>query len=235
MLFKGTVLVCGAMVLAMSIPAGAEDRNVISVTASGSAVVKAEVATFEAWITSLSDHATEAVEATALDYARLVEALNDAGVPTEDIGSTKYALGPKWDFDKKGNKRKFLGFEARHGVTVHVREMSKLGGALDATAGAGITEIGRLNFKPQDPDSAQHAALADAVREAKKRAHTMAAAAGGSLGELIELTSKGAVLATGGRLYDSIALKTGVVTMLSPREQVVQVTVLARWRFIDGQ
>ena len=64
-----------------------------------------------------------------------------------------------------------------------------MGRVIDAALAKGANEISSLQFFSSKADSARSVALAAAVADAKAQAEVMARAAGGSLGQLLELNT----------------------------------------------
>jgi hypothetical protein len=85
-------------------------------------------------------------------------------------------------------------------------------------------------------DAVRRQALGNAVTAARSDAEAMAAAAGGRLGRLLELTSGGffrpspAPMMRGGAMMEVQQADTPI----SAGEQTLRANVMARWEFIPG-
>jgi uncharacterized protein YggE len=123
-------------------------------------------------------------------------------------------------------------------VQVEIRTIADVGKVIDAALGAGATNVGSLQLYPSNTEAARREAVQQAVTRARTEAETGAAAAGGSLGTLLELTIDpigfpqplARVMATGAAV-GNMAMPTPIET----GESVVTAVVRARWQFVPGQ
>jgi len=75
----------------------------------------------------------------------------------------------------------------RNTLSVRLRELDKVGEALDLSVTLGVNEGGDISFANDDPAAALEQARTRAVKNALARARTLAAAAQVTLGEVIEI------------------------------------------------
>ena len=77
--------------------------------------------------------------------------------------------------------------------------------------------------------------MADAVRDARADAETLARAAGGTLGTVIEITSTAPPIRP---MYSDMMMrgmaKAEAATPIEPGEQVISATVSVIWQFVPG-
>jgi uncharacterized protein YggE len=178
--------------------------------------------------------------AAAAENARISTAVRARivalGIEDQRISTWGYNLQPEYDYNQRGDGRpRVIGYVARNTVRTDVHQVAQVGSVIDAALGAGANTIGGLDFYSSTMAEARKTALADAVQKARADAEVMANAAGGSLGELIELSST----YFGGptpppymaRMEASIAQADA--TPISPGERTINVTVNARWRFVS--
>jgi uncharacterized protein YggE len=119
-------------------------------------------------------------------------------------------------------------------VRVEVRKVDMVGSVVDAALAKGANGIQSLEFYSSNVDDARHSALASAVARARGDAEAMAKAAGGALGELLEISTAPAPgprpFATAMQARAESAPGTPIVV----GEDTLTVTVVARWRFVSG-
>jgi uncharacterized protein YggE len=115
-----------------------------------------------------------------------------------------------------------------------VRRLDDVGRVVDAALAKGANQINSLQFYSSKADSVRRAALAAAVANSRADAEALARAAGGSLGQLIEITTGYmpprplTMEATG-----MVAMaKDRVQTPIEPGEQTVTAMVTTRWTFV---
>ena len=118
-------------------------------------------------------------------------------------------------------------------MRAEVRRIEDVGRLIDAALAKGANEISSLQFTSSKADSARRAALAAAVADARADADAIARAAGGSLGDVVEISTTSTPIRPitfNGQMQ--LFAKVAVPTPIEPGEQTVNATVTVRWRFI---
>ena len=178
--------------------------------------------------TSAQAAATNADRMTAIRAA-----LTRLGIPERDISTANYSL-----HFEHGRTAADTQYVANNMVTVVTRNLDQVGRIIDAGLGAGANNINSLHYDLHDRTQAQNGALTDAVTNAKQQAEAMAAAAGGRLGDLIELTTQPGQVrpyAMDGAMYRMAEQASAAPTPVSPGAVTVYSSVTGRWRFIPGR
>jgi uncharacterized protein YggE len=190
--------------------------------------------------------------AAGAENARLNTAIRDAvaalGVPREDITTSGYTVYPirrdQYAPPPYGGREavRDTGFIANNAVRVTLRRpehLALVGRVIDTALTAGATLITGVRYEARATDQAEKEALAEAVSDARARAEAMARAAGGSLGDLVELTTglmPGRMIPTSGSDYAAAArMRAMPPTEITPREIEVRQFVTARWRFVPAR
>lgn len=129
----------------------------------------------------------------ASENAKLANAVLDglrrAGVEGPQLRTQGLMLSPEYQYPRDGGRPTVVGYVARNSVRVNVRDISRVSAVMDAAIAKGATNVSGPNFSLSSPDSARRVALDLAVRRARADAEVMARAAGGQLGQVLELTS----------------------------------------------
>lgn len=172
----------------------------IVTTGVGVATAQPDYANVIVSIRKTAKTATESTRQAAATYQRLVSGIEAHGVSSSDVTTEQFSVAEDWKRDDHGTATEFIGYVTRHQLRIRVNDRDKVGEVIDAAMGAGTRSIDKIHFASTKADSAQRVALATAVRDAQARAEIMAAAAGGRLGPLIDLTTEDAVRARGGEL-----------------------------------
>ncbi|HZM35577.1 MAG TPA: SIMPL domain-containing protein [Burkholderiales bacterium] len=214
----------GALGTAQAQPAGAPARLVPQIAATGVGELRLPPAraTVRLVIEVTGANAADVGEDVARRVTRVRRALEKAGIAPEAIENAGYGLRNEPHRAEHKDKPFFVG---RHGLTVRIGEVSKAGAVIDAALGAGASEVADVSFHPADEAQAKNQALGAAVARARGHAEAIAAAAGGRLGELIEI-----VYGEGDVRPIAIARAD---TDVSRAEIVVTERVKARWRFVE--
>lgn len=177
--------------------------------------------------------------AAARDNAQRQRAIIDAvvatGVSREQISTENYSVAPNTRYDQATQRSSVVGYIVSNVVRVEVRRIDQVAIVLDAALAKGANQINSLDFFASNSDSARHAAIAQGVARARADAETLARAAGGSLGALVELSTGDAGPRPMYRLDVRNAMAAAAPTPIEPGQQRVQVTVNARWRFVQGR
>jgi uncharacterized protein len=222
-----------AVMAGISLTARAEERQVV-VSAAGTVSVKPDMAEFGVVVKSDAKTADKAAAETAGKYRHVQSALRTAGIPLEDAPTASYTVSPLWEWDQVLGKSLLKGYSARHTIMVKVRNLGTVGRVIDAAVQAGADEVQNIMFSSSVYEGLRQQALAAAVSNARRDAAIMASAAGGHLGQLIEVSVSQPVF--GGRpVMEAMAMKAAPApapTEIAPSEQDIIVTVNTRWRFI---
>lgn len=121
-------------------------------------------------------------------------ALRRQGVAATQLQTRAVQVTPEYQYPQDGGRPTVTGYVARNEVVVEVRDLTKIGGLIDASLAQGATNVGGPHFSLANPDSARREALDQAVRRAMADAQVMALAAGVRLGSVLELTSEASAM-----------------------------------------
>lgn len=204
----------------------------INASGHGDVLVTPDRARLSVTIESRAESAVEAASDNAAVTARTIAALKAVGATDQDIKTSGYNV---WtDFDKDG--RHVRAFGARNTLRVEVLRIGELGRFVDAALKGGATQLQPIQYLGEKMDQARHEAMSAAVAKARADAKVLAEAAGGTLGDLISLTSssntpgyyqdvmQGRVLAASGGLTP---------TNFVPSELLVSATAIGKWRYLQ--
>jgi uncharacterized protein len=164
----------------------------------------------------------------------VIAAIRALGIPADQISTTGYNVFPEYRHDPPTREARLIGYRVNNTVSVEVRQIDQVGPVLDAALGAGANNISGLRFYSSTAEVARREAMARAVATARADAETLARAAGGSLGELLE-AHVGAYYAPPPPMPMMRAEAMAAApadTPISPGEQSIAVDVQTRWRFI---
>jgi hypothetical protein len=179
--------------------------------------------------------------AAAADNAQRTKAVLDAlaklGLPKEQLSTEGYTVYPEMAYDRNGGTPRVTGYVVTNTVKAETKQPAQVGSMVDAALSAGANMINSLSFYASSIEEPRRQAIALAVANARADADAMARAAGGSLGNLIELSTQGPTIPPR-PMYDMAAMRKGVgaaeQTPVEPGQQTVTVFVTSRWQFIPG-
>ena len=168
----------------------------------------------------------------------VLDALAKLGLPKEQLSTEGYSVYPEMAYDKNGGTPRVAGYVVTNTVKAETKRPAEVGTMVDAALGAGANMINSLSFYASSIEEPRRQAIALAVANARADADAMARAAGGSLGDLIELTTQGATVPPR-PMYELSAMRKSSAAMaeptpVNPEQQTINVFVASRWRFIPS-
>jgi len=155
-----------------------------------------------------------------------IAALKRAGIEARDIQTSTLNLNAQYAFPQN-QERQLTGYEASNGVTITVRDLAKLGPALDAAVSAGANQVNGISFGLKDPRAAEDAARLDAVKALQAKAQLYAVATGYRIGRLVNLSEGGGYAPSPPRPMAVMALRKASDTPVEAGTLDVRVEVSA--------
>lgn len=215
-----------------SMPMSREITPVITASGEGRREMAPDKATIVLGVETRARTPAAAASANADRMTAIRAALVRAGVAERDIATARYSLGLHF-----GRNEADTQYVAANLVTVTTRQLDQVGRIIDTGLGAGANNINQLQYDLTDRTTAQAQALGDAVANARRQAEVMAEAAGGRLGELIELGTQPGEYRPffAGDMAMARVQSAAAPTPVSPGAVTVMATVNGRWRFVPGR
>ena len=174
----------------------------------------------------------EAARGNAPVMDSVIAALRRNGIRADRINTRGYTVQPTYHYDQSGPR--LTGYAATNGLTVKLDDAGMVGATLDAALAAGANRVGSVRFESSNMERLRRQALERAVANARQDAEALARAAGGSLGELIAISTD--TRPTREEFMQNIAAAPsyarGIETPINTGEQTLVVGVQARWRFV---
>jgi uncharacterized protein YggE len=199
----------------------------ITVTGEGRAEAAPDMALLRLGAQERADSPAEAMERASTAVQGILARMAEAGVEPRDLQTSELMLNPVWSHDRETGEARPDGFEARIEIAVRVRDLSALGGVLDAAVEVGANRFGGLQFALSDPAELQEAARRAAVADALARARLYAEAAGVPLGPITRIAETGGAQPPAPPMLRAadMAAEAGVPVAEGTLEVVTQVTV----------
>lgn len=163
----------------------------------------------------------------------IIDAIVGLGIGRDQVSTQNYSVYPETRYDTNGQRPIVTGYVVSNVVRVELKRIDQVGSVIDGALSKGANQINSLEFFASNPDSARREALADAVAKARGDAEAMARAAGGALGALAELSSADVGPRPIFRMEAVASQKTMAPTPIEVGEQIVRVSVTARWYIIQ--
>ncbi|HEX5378781.1 MAG TPA: SIMPL domain-containing protein [Phenylobacterium sp.] len=179
--------------LAQAAPAVADSpvrASILNLSAQGEVRLAPDMATINLGVVTEAPTAAGALQANAAQMTRVIAALRKAGIADKDIQTSGLNLGAQYDY-VQNEPPKLRGYQASNQVTVSVRDLARLGQAVDATVNAGANQVNGISFGLADPTTAENAAREKAVKALSAKANLYANATGHRIVRLASLSEGG--------------------------------------------
>lgn len=209
-------------------------RPEIVTAATGEATLVPDRAAVYIGVQTRASTAAAAARDNGQRQRSVIDAITALGVSRDQISTENYSVAPDGRFDPATQRTTITGYVVSNIVRVELRRIDQVAAVLDAALAKGANQINSLDFFASNADSARHNALVQAIARARADAEVMARAAGGSLGDLLELSTS----AEGPRPVFRVQVNQSLAasaTPIEPGQQRLQVSVSARWRFVSGR
>lgn len=170
-----------------------EETSTLTVSGTGDATADADMVTIVLGVQTRNESAAGAVADNARMMADSIQALLAAGVPEEEIKTSRFSIYPTRDWID-GKRSEKVVFEVSNQVTLSLdlTDEVDVGEVLDAAVGAGTNSVESVTFGLRDPAGVQEEALEDAVDDAVGKALVISEAAGVNLGRVLSISEGGA-------------------------------------------
>jgi uncharacterized protein YggE len=156
-------------------------QRTVTVTGTGKVTLTPDIAYITIGVHSQDASASVAMTANNTSAQAVIAAIKAAGVADKDIQTTNFSIYPQQQYDTSGKITGII-YMVDNSVYVTVRDLTKLGGLLDASVVAGANAINSISFDVADKTAALSQARLAAVADAKKQADELTGATGVSLG-----------------------------------------------------
>ena len=194
-LFSATVLVPAAQTFA----ADAKPREaIITVTGEGHSAIAPDMAIVTLAVVKQEKAAQDALDQNNKAMGAVLATLKESGIAERDLQTSGFSIQPQYVYpgDKDGQSQPptLAGYQVNNGLTVRVRDLSKLGTLLDQVVKLGINQGGDIQFTNDKTDTVLQEARKNAVADAAAKAKTLTDAAGVKLGRVVSI-NEGAIMA----------------------------------------
>ncbi len=159
-------------------------QRTLSVSGTGKATGTPDMAMMDFAVIAQADTASAAMQQNAARMTKVRDALKGLGVQSKDLQTSGFYLQPRYARDERGrtDTNKIVGYTAGNTLAVRLRDVDKVGTAIDRAVGAGANNLGSLQFGFQNPDDMLEKARRAAVKDARALADLLVEEAGATLG-----------------------------------------------------
>jgi uncharacterized protein YggE len=168
-----------------------------SITLNGEGFVNAkpDLAIVSVGVVTQGPTAAEALAENSKRMNSLFQLIQSMNIDAKDVQTSNLRVQPRYapaDPAQPNGNTVIAGYDANNDVTVRLRDIAKLGDALDRFVSvAGANNLQGITFDFLDPGPLMDQARKNAVADAKRKASLYAEAAGVTLGPLQSLSENG--------------------------------------------
>ena len=198
----------------------------LNLAAYGETQAAPDIATISLGVTTQDRTAGQALGDNATRMNQVMSALKAAGIAAKDIRTSGLNLNAQYAYDQ-GQAPRLTGYQAVNQVTITVRNLARLGAAVDATVGAGANQVNGISFGLADATAAENVARESAVRALQAKADLYAKATGYRVSRLVSLSEGGGEGPRPPVPMMAMARLQKAETAVSPGELTVRVDISA--------
>lgn len=153
-------------------------KNTITVQGTASITATPTIAYVNIGVATFNKEAAIAQSDNAGKMDQVYKALDSLGISKDKIKTVSYYISPRYDYSN--NISKLAGYDVTNAIQVTVMDLTKVSQVLDMTVKQGVNQANSISFGITDKenDEIYLEALAEAVANAKGKANALAAAAG---------------------------------------------------------
>ncbi|HCL29656.1 MAG TPA: hypothetical protein DIC52_14605 [Candidatus Latescibacteria bacterium] len=165
----------------------ADNSESVQVSGTASVQVTPNVAATTIGVQTFEADAVVAVTVNNERVAAVITSLEGLGVLPQDLQTSGFSISPQRAY-AEDRPDSITGFWVRNSISATVRDLTTVGAILQGAIEAGANEIHGLQFTVSNPDSIEDVARRLAVQDARRRAESLADAAGASVGRVLSLS-----------------------------------------------
>jgi len=199
-------------------------EHTVSVSGTGRVVISPDTADLRLGVTTTAKTVKAARDANAPAMTAVIDGLKKLGIADRDIQTTTLSLSPVYDYPSNGSAPRLTGYSLTNSIAVTIRDLGKVGDAIDGALASGATTLDGVSFRVADQAAAEQQARAAAMAEAKAKGQALASAAGVSITGIASISETVAPIP-----YPIYAGAAGAmrdaVTPIQPGSNEVSVTV----------
>lgn len=165
----------------------------IRVSGSGSVGAAPDQVVVRLGVETMADTASAALSENSQQMERVINALQDAGVPEENIQTQTVQLRPQYTRpepepgEPREQQRELVGYIASNVVEAVSDDLGTVGDLLDAAVEAGANQVEGIRFEVTQQTDLLTQAREAAWEDAEQKAQQLADLAGGELGDVISI------------------------------------------------
>ncbi len=221
-------LLCVCAIFAPATAAAEDKARTLSLTGTGTAKARPDLAHITTGVVSEGDTAHIALAENTAAMTKVIAQLKAQGLEAKHIQTTNFSVHPKYKQSKDGRPAVIVGYRVVNSVRITVHDLENLGVILDKVVSLGSNQIGGIEFSIAESDPLTDAARKDAMADAIRKAELYTAAAGVKLGPVMTISEHVASV-TPRPVFARAALEAKASVPIEAGEQALSVQVNVTW------
>lgn len=162
-------------------------QNLFTVTGTAEATAVPDTAMVSFGVNKNSPTTEAAKEDVNKIINQITQDLKTLGVAEKDIKTSNYSINP--DYDYTNGRQTPRGYTVSANIDVRLESVERANQAIDIATRDGATQVGGVQFVLDDEEKAklEEEARKEAIEKAKKKAESIAKAAGIRLGRIVDV------------------------------------------------
>jgi hypothetical protein len=237
MTLRTTILLAMIVLGASTLAAQDEATGPPSLTVSGSAALEVDPdeALVDLGVEAQAPRADAAQAEVNRIAAEILRGLRELDIDEEAVQTSRLMLQPIYDYRRSTGDEgppRVIAYRATNVVSVRLRDLSKVGPAIDAATTGGANRVEGVQFRLRDELAARQRALRQATEEARAKAEAIAGALGEELGSVLRVEEQGVSFqpVQFGQMMMARAEAKAVDTPVSPGQVTISATVGVTFR-----
>ena len=169
-----------------------DQPQTITVIGTGRASVQPDFADLRLGVTITAPTVESARSANSSTLAAVITRLKAIGIEDRDLQTSIVSVSPQYDYSREGAPPRLAGYTFSNLVAAVIRDIERVGDAIDAALTAGATNVDHIAFRVADQSAAEREAREAAVADAHLKAETFASAAGVTIEGVAAIVESGA-------------------------------------------
>jgi uncharacterized protein len=172
------VFTFGTIASGFSLIGNADDPQIpqktISVSSEGTVKVKPDMVYINVGVQTENKSSKVAQQENATKMSKVMQVLKDLKIADSDIKTSQYTIYPIETYSEKDQRSYVTGYRVINTLEVTIRDISKVGAAIDAVTANEANTVSNIRFTVADPDKYYLQALEKATVKAKAKADVLA-------------------------------------------------------------
>jgi hypothetical protein len=156
-----------------------ETKNTISVTGTGKIYAKPDLVIVNFSVVTEKKTVPEAMKENTKSMNEIIAFLKGLGIEEKDLKTISFNISPRYEY-RKGTevytyyypegKRVLAGYDVTQTLEVKIRNMEKIGEAIEGATDKGANQVSDLQFTIDKEEDFKKQAREEAIKEAKDKA-----------------------------------------------------------------